>query len=104
MSPKKAILRELSRAHDQADEGPSHRRPSTISGFGDDPEKYQRAVNELLKSRLVEGRKDDDGHMTIALNAHRIEDVRREIRPIWARPTIWAAIAVVIAVGTSLVV
>ena len=104
MSPRKTILRELSEAHAQTSEGQAHRRPSSISGFADDPEKYQKVVNELLQSRLVEGRKDDDGHMTIALNEHRIRDVRRELRPFWARPTVWAVIAIVIALGAGLAV
>ncbi len=47
----------------------------------------------------MEGRKDEEGHMTIALNAHRIEDVRRELRPLWARPTVWALVAMVAVLG-----
>ena len=103
MSPKKTILRELAKAHDQGGEGPSHKRPATIAGFSDDPEKFQKAVNDLLQARLVEGKPNDEGHMTIALNAHRLSDVRRELRPVWARPGVWALLAIVAAVGASLV-
>ena len=104
MSPRKTILRELSRAREQGGKRASFSRPSKISGFADEPEKYQKAVNELLQSRLVEGRKDDEGHMTIALNSRRLQDVRRELRPIWARPTVWTVIAILIAVGAGLAV
>lgn len=104
MSPKKAILRELSRAHEESAEGQSHRRPSTITGFSNDPEKYQKAVNELLQARLVEGKKDDEGHMTIALNEHRIRDVKKELRPIWAHPALWAAVFVLVAIGAGLTI
>ena len=104
MSPRKTILRELSRTRKQGGERASFSRPSTISGFADEPDKYQKAVNDLLQSRLVEGRKDDEGHLTIALNLRRLQDVRRELRPIWARPTVWTAIAIVLAVGTTLAV
>ncbi len=104
MSPRKTILRELSRAHEQGGERASFSRPSTISGFADEPDKYQKAVNELLRSRLVEGRKDDEGHMTIALNSRRLQDVRRELRPIWARPSVWTVMAILIAIGAGLAV
>ena len=104
MSPRKTILRELSRAREQGGGRASFSRPSTISGFTDEPDKYQKAVNELLQSRLVEGRKDEEGHMTIAINYRRIQDVRRELRPIWARPAVWTVIAILIAVGAGLAV
>jgi hypothetical protein len=100
MSPRKKILRELSEARQGPGESGSFKRPAAITGFAEQPEKYQKAVNELLQSRLVEGRKDDEGHMTIALNEHRIQDVRKELRPIWARPALWALIVIaVVAVG-----
>lgn len=104
MSPKKTILKELSRAHQQAGEGGAYRRPSAISGFSEQPDKYQKAVNELLQARLVEGRKDGDGHMTIALNSARMREVERELRPIWARPAVWAAaiVILVVALGAGL--
>lgn len=98
MSPRKTILRELSKAHQQSSDGGAFRRPSAISGFSAEPEKYQKAVNELLQARLVEGRKDSEGNMTIALNQARMREVERELRPFWARPAVWAAIAIVVAV------
>jgi hypothetical protein len=100
MSPRKTILKQLARG----DAHSSYTRPSTIPGFAQAPEKYQKAVNELLKARLLEGRKDDNGHMTIAINEHRLNDVHRELRPIWARPAVWAVIAVLVAVGAGLTV
>ena len=99
MSPRKTILKELSRA------GSTYTRPAAISGFSNAPDKYQKAVNELLSARLLEGRKDDDGHTTIAINAHRQKEVMREIRPAWARPSVWAVLmllAAVVAVGAKL--
>jgi hypothetical protein len=100
MSPRKAILRELS----QTPSGTPYTRPANIRGFSDAPDKYQKAVNELLSARLVEGRKDDAGHMTIAINEHRLTEVKREIRPVWARPAVWAFIAVLVAVGAGLAI
>jgi hypothetical protein len=41
--------------------------------------------------------------MTIALNQHRRRDVERMLRPIWARPAVWAALAILLAVGAGLV-
>jgi hypothetical protein len=101
MTPKKTILRELSRAYDPS-QRTAHVRPATISGFSAEPERYQKAVNELLRARLIEGRKDDEGHMAIALNAQRMEDVRRQLRPAWAHPAIWAAAILLSAVGAGL--
>ena len=104
MSPKKAILRELSRRN-AASEG-QYTRPGTIPGFSQQPEKYQKAVNELLSTRLVSGHKDDEGHMAIALNSKRLREVKRELRPLWAHPALWVAAAVALAltaVGTGLV-
>lgn len=101
MTPKKAILRELSRAYDPS-KNTAHIRPTTISGFTAAPERYQKAVNELLQARLIEGRKDDDGHMAIALNAGRMDDVRRHLRPAWAHPAIWATAILLGAVGAGL--
>jgi hypothetical protein len=102
MSPRKTILRELSNAG--ASSGTSYTRPSSIRGFSEAPEKYQKAVNELLQARLVEGRKDDEGHMTIAINEHRLPEVKRELRPFWARPSLWLAVVVLIAVGAGLAI
>ena len=104
MSPKKAILRALQNAPAEEARG-AHIRPPQISGYADRPERYQEAVNELLRERLVEGRKDADGHMTIALNEHRRRDVERMLRPIWARPSTWAAAVLLLAaVGVGVLV
>jgi hypothetical protein len=99
MAPRKTILRALAGAESGA---ASFTRPSSIPGFSEAPEKYQKAVNELLSARLLEGRKDADGNMTIALNEHRRADVRRELRPLWARPALWAVVAAVVAVSAGL--
>lgn len=101
MSPKKTILRELSRTHEQSG-GAGFTRPASINGFSQEPEKYQKAVNELLQSRLIEGRKDDEGHMTIALNAHRIGEVRKHMRPAWSHPAVWSVVLIAAAVGAVL--
>jgi len=100
MSPKKTILREL--AHDRSD-GAGHARPASIPGFTQQPEKYQKAVNELLQARLIEGRKDEEGHMTIAVNAHRIGDVRKALRPVWTHPAVWSLVLVAAVVGVIFV-
>jgi hypothetical protein len=102
MSPRKTILRELSRA--QTESGASYTRPSAISGYSESPEKFQKAVNELLRARLLEGRKDDDGRMAISLNDNRAAEIHRELRPLWARPAVWAAIATVVALGAGLAI
>lgn len=102
MSPKKTILRAVSRSFEE-DGQDSLIRPSTISGFDKEPEKYQKAVNELLKARLIEGRKDADGHMAITLNGHRMPDVKRALRPAWAHPAIWA-VALFAAVAAGFVI
>jgi hypothetical protein len=61
-------------------------------------------VNELLRDRLIEGRSDGDGRMSIALNAQRLADVRKELRPAWARPSFWLAAALLVAVGVGLAI
>jgi len=99
MSPKKKILRELDRIHGM-DPG-RLTRPATIEGFSDQASKYQAAVNELLKDRLIDGRKDEEGHMAIALNPHRVVDVRRELRPIFARPALWIAAVLLSAAAAA---
>jgi len=102
MSPKKTILRELSRAHERSG-GSGHARPTSIPGFSQQPEKYQKAVNELLQARLIEGRKDEEGHMTIAVNAHRISDVRKALRPVWTHPAVLSLVLVATVVGVIFV-
>jgi hypothetical protein len=101
MSPRKTILRALSRQYEQNSDQVLT-RPADIGGFGKNPEKFQKAVNKLLQDRLIEGRKDHEGHMALALNSHRVGDVRRELRPLWARPSLWAVVILVaVAVGAG---
>ncbi len=102
MSPKKRILRELLLANEPGTQF-SYIRPADIPGYVETPDRYQGAVNELLKDRLIEGRKDDDGRMSIKVNEHRIGDVQRALRPLWARPAVWAAVAIVVVLGVRLV-
>lgn len=101
MSPKKRILRELALAHEPGTAF-SFVRPADIPGYSERPERFQGAVNELLKDRLIEGRTDAEGRMSIGLNEHRVDEVRRALRPIWARPVVWAAVAMVLALGVGL--
>jgi hypothetical protein len=100
MSPKKTILRTLAAAYEIG--GAVYTRPASIPGFSADPERFQKAVNELLRDRLIEGRKDDEGHMAVAINVHRLADVKRQLRPAWARPAVWAAAVVVGVLGVGL--
>lgn len=93
MPPRKTILRELSRSFDPQAER-AFTRPTEISGFAQEPEKYQKAVNELLSARLIEGKKDGEGRMAIALNSHKMAEVRKELRPVWSNPILWAAVGV----------
>ena len=101
MSPKKNILKALAGQHSMAGPGVLT-RPATIPGFKAQPEKYQQAVNVLLQERLIEGTKDPEGRLAITLNAHRLADVKRELRPFWYHPAFVAlvgALAVVAGVG-----
>ncbi len=91
MSPRKTILKQLDRIHDGNGAG-HYTRPSTLPGYGDKAAKYQQAVNGLLKDRLIDGKKDEEGRMAIAINPHRITDVRKELRPWFARPAMWFAV------------
>lgn len=98
MSPKKTILKTLSDL--RSEEGsPSPIHPSTIPGFQTDPGKYQQTINSLLKDRLIEGTKDAEGRMAISLNAHREQDVKKILRPLWAHPIVVALAAVTMAVA-----
>jgi hypothetical protein len=98
MSPRKTILRELTLLHEE--EGPDKlTRPASITGFAEKPAQYQKAVNQLLQDRLIEGRTDEEGRMAVSVNGHRLADVRKELRPPWAHPTLWlTAAATLVAV------
>ena len=103
MSPKKQILRELTSV---GEPGTAYAflRPADIPGYETAPERYQAAVNELLRERLIEGRSDAEGRMSIALNAHRMRDVQQVLRPTWARPSVWVAAVILVALGIGLVI
>jgi hypothetical protein len=103
MSTRKLILRELRRRHEQ--EAGAYTRPGNIAGFTERPERFQNAVNALLQERLINGTKDGDGRLAIALNTQRMDDVRRELRPWFARPggILLALIAIAAIVATTLV-
>jgi hypothetical protein len=94
MTPRRTILRELTRRRREGDEG--YTRPGTIAGFDTRPARYQAAVNELLQERLINGRKDQEGRLAITLNEQRLADVKKELRPLYARPVVWLALLVVI--------
>jgi len=96
MSVRRAILRDLNGRH-QAGDG-AYVRPVNITGFSAQPSQYQTAINALLQDRLINGTKDGDGHMAIALNANRMADVRKELRAWYVRPTAWLVAAVIVAV------
>ena len=88
MSPRKTILRELDQLHDGKGAG-RYTRPSAMPGYGAKAAKYQEAVNGLLKDRLIDGKKDEEGRMAVALNPHRIAEVRKELRPWFTRLMTW---------------
>lgn len=103
MSARKTILRELDRARRAQPPSPFV-RPSTLPGYAQRPDRYQSAVNALLRARLVEGITDAEGRMAIGLNEHRLPDVRRELRPFWARPALWVLLVIALAVGAGLAI
>jgi hypothetical protein len=97
MSARTVILRELNKRHQNGGNG--YTRPGSIAGYAEKPSNYQEAVNKLLAERLINGTKDEEGRLAIALNAHRIADVEKELRPWYARATTWMA-----AVGAAAVI
>jgi len=101
MSPRRTILRELSRQNGEATAN-GYTRPANIAGFAEKPARFQAAVNELLQERLINGTKDEEGRLAIAINAQRLKDVRRELRAWWQRPATW--IVAVLALGIGLAV
>lgn len=103
MSPRRTILRELTKRHGEG--AASYTRPASIPGFAERRSKYQEAVNRLLQERLINGTKDEEGRLAITLNAHRLGDVHKELRPWFARPATWMVIvltAAVLAAGIAL--
>jgi len=99
MSARRTILRELSARHERGEVG--YLRPAAISGFADEPSRFQQAVNQLLQERLINGTKDDEGRLAIGLNTHRIAEIRKELRPVYARAGLWVVGLVVIAVAVA---
>jgi hypothetical protein len=86
--------------------GGEYTRPGAISGFSQQPEKYQKAVNELLSAHLVSSHKDNEDHVAIGLNEQCLKEVKRELRPIWAYPAVWVVVVLAIALtafSTSIV-
>jgi len=102
MSPRQTILRELSRHHERNGHD-TLTRPSEIAGFAERPADYQKAVNQLLQDRLIQGRTDDEGRLTIGINDHRAADVRKAIRPVWLHPGAWVVLVAVLAAAATLV-
>jgi hypothetical protein len=102
MTTRRTILRELSRRHQQ--EAGAYTRPGTIAGYDQQPTRFQNAVNALLQERLINGTKDGDGRLAIALNVQRIDDVNRELRPWFTRPAgiLLAVVAIAAIVATTL--
>ena len=100
MSPRTLILRELDQLHQSAGNG-TYARPSTIPGYQQRASKYQEAVNGLLKDRLIDGKKDEDGHMAIALNPHRLGDVKKELRPWFAKPSVWLLFGATVGIAAA---
>jgi hypothetical protein len=97
MSARRIILRELSKRH--AEGGNGYTRPGAIAGFEEQPGRYQEAVNKLLQERLINGTKDAEGRLAIAINTHRLADVQKELRPWYARAATW-----VVALGAAVAV
>lgn len=103
MSSRRTILRELRKRH--AEGAGRYTRPATIPGFNANPGRYQRAINRLLQERLINGTKDEDGRLAVALNEHRLGDVSKELRAWFARPVAWVAAALalmMLVVGMAL--
>jgi hypothetical protein len=99
MSPRRTILRELSRQNGEATN--VYTRPASIAGFAEKPARFQAAVNELLQERLINGTKDEEGRLAIAINAQRLKDVRRELRAWWQRPATWVVAVLALGIGLA---
>lgn len=97
MSARRTILRELSRHG--GNNGNGYTRPATINGFSQKPERFQAAVNQLLQDRLINGTKDEEGRLAIAINQQRLADVKREMRPWFVRPAMLILLLALVAAG-----
>jgi hypothetical protein len=101
MSTRRTILRELSSRHQNGNGG--YTRPGSIAGFEQQPSAYQAAVNALLQERLINGTKDNEGRLAIALNTQRMADIQKELRPWFSRPGIWIAALLLVGAAGALV-
>ena len=99
MSPRKNILRQLEKTHQQA---PGRMTAATsIDGFDPEDPKHTQAMNQLLRDRLINGMKADDGGMAIQLNTGNLSAVRRALRPWYMSPAFWTLLVVVGGLGTA---
>jgi hypothetical protein len=102
MSTRRTILRELNSRHENGNGG--YTRPGSIAGYDRQPAVYQAAVNALLQERLINGTKDNEGRLAIALNSQRMSDIQKELRPWFVRPGIWLAVIAIAAAAAGAVV
>ena len=99
MSPRKHILRHLQQVHSR---NPGQLTPARgIQGFDPADPKHTQAMNQLLKDRLINGQKADDGGMAISLNPGNLAAVHRALRPWYAHPAVWTAAVLAGGVGTA---
>jgi hypothetical protein len=87
MTLRRTILSDLHNRHKNGDTG--YIRPTGVPGFTVQPSQYQVAINQLLSERLLNGSKDSEGRLVIALNAGRLADVQKELQPWFLRLLPW---------------
>lgn len=92
MSRRKKILRELERFHRERGED-AYTSPQALAGFDRSDPKDTAALNALLQARVIRGTTGDDGSMAIAVARGRLGEVRRQLRPWYGRPVVWASAA-----------
>lgn len=104
MSRRRKILRALERFHrEQGDD--AYTSPQALAGFDRSDPRDTAALNGLLQDRLIRGTTGADGTMAIAVARGRLAEVRRQIRPWYGRPLVWASAAgalVVVALVVAL--
>lgn len=100
MSPRKNILRQLEKSH-RSQPG-QLTRARDLSGFDPEDPKHTKAMNQLLKDRLINGMKAEDGGMALQLNSGNIAAVKKALRPWYLSPAFWAAALVLGGLGTGL--
>jgi len=99
MSPTKNILRQLERVHEKTPG--EFTAPRSLTGFDPADPKHTQAMNQLLRDRLINGVKAEDGGMAIALNTGNIGAVNKALRPWYASPGVWALLVFVGGLGTA---